>query len=69
MFVHGLICNLNVVYSETVGVKLLRRLGWRPGQGVGPRVTRQQKRLARKEKKRMYGHQGHIKGGWWRDFY
>ncbi|KAK4319559.1 hypothetical protein Pmani_009503 [Petrolisthes manimaculis] len=44
--------------SETVGVKLLRRLGWRPGQGVGPRVSRQQKRLSKKEKKRMYGCQG-----------
>lgn len=26
--------------GETMGVKLLKRMGWREGQGVGPRVRR-----------------------------
>ena len=26
--------------TDTIGVKLLRRMGWRDGQGIGPRVTR-----------------------------
>lgn len=31
--------------GETMGVKLLQRMGWRPGQGVGPK-TRRQARLS-----------------------
>ena len=26
--------------GETMGIKLLQRMGWRPGQGVGPRIRR-----------------------------
>lgn len=40
---------------ETMGMKLLRRLGWKPGQGVGPRINRLQKLSARKERERIYG--------------
>ncbi|EMD00851.1 hypothetical protein BAUCODRAFT_29229, partial [Baudoinia panamericana UAMH 10762] len=29
--------------DETMGVKLLQRMGWRPGQGVGPKVRRKAK--------------------------
>ncbi|MPC48718.1 G patch domain-containing protein 1 [Portunus trituberculatus] len=41
-----------------MGMKLLRRLGWRPGQGVGPRVSRQQKVSAQREKRRLLGSLG-----------
>jgi len=27
----------------TIGVRLLRKMGWKEGQGVGPRMSRQQK--------------------------
>ena len=26
--------------KETVGVRLLKEMGWKPGQGVGPKLTR-----------------------------
>ncbi|XP_063889799.1 G patch domain-containing protein 1-like [Scylla paramamosain] len=42
---------------ETMGMKLLRRLGWRPGQGVGPRVSRRQKVSAQREKRRLLASQ------------
>ncbi|KAG0714577.1 G patch domain-containing protein 1 [Chionoecetes opilio] len=47
---------------ETMGMKLLRRLGWRPGQGVGPRVSRRQKVSAQKEKRRLLASQGPAPG-------
>ncbi|XP_067012544.2 G patch domain-containing protein 1 homolog [Anabrus simplex] len=44
---------------ETVGIRLLRRMGWRPGQGVGPRVSKAEKkrskRLQKKTAGRVYG--------------
>ncbi|KAF2356370.1 G-patch domain [Trinorchestia longiramus] len=36
--------------SESVGARLLRRLGWREGQGVGPRLSHKQKRKSRASK-------------------
>ncbi|XP_068230027.1 G patch domain-containing protein 1-like [Palaemon carinicauda] len=41
--------------KETMGMKLLRKLGWKPGQGIGPRVKLTQKKLALEETKRIYG--------------
>ncbi|XP_013775608.1 G patch domain-containing protein 1-like [Limulus polyphemus] len=29
--------------NESIGVHLLRKMGWRPGQGIGPRVKKRQK--------------------------
>lgn len=46
------------VCRETVGMRLLQRLGWRPGQGVGPRVSRRQKLSDKREKRRMLASQG-----------
>ncbi|XP_071519964.1 G patch domain-containing protein 1 homolog [Panulirus ornatus] len=43
---------------ETVGMKILRCHGWRPGQGVGPRVSRHQKVAARRERQKIYGVHG-----------
>lgn len=37
----------------TIGVKLLMKMGWKPGQGVGPRVTMKQKSRMRKERENM----------------
>lgn len=31
---------------DSVGIRLLRKLGWKPGQGIGPRMTRRQRREA-----------------------
>jgi G patch domain-containing protein 1 len=30
--------------SEPVGIRLLKRMGWKSGQGIGPRVSRRQKK-------------------------
>lgn len=48
---------------ETMGMKILQKLGWRPGQGVGPRVKRIEKVKAQKDKQRMYGCQLHSDVG------
>ncbi|XP_063976054.1 G patch domain-containing protein 1 homolog [Diachasmimorpha longicaudata] len=42
--------------SDTVGVALLKKMGWKPGQGVGPRVTRREKQKTRERNdKKVYG--------------
>lgn len=31
--------------KESVGAQILKKMGWRPGQGIGPRVTWRQRKL------------------------
>lgn len=33
----------NVIFRDTVGIMLLKKMGWRPGQGVGSRLTKKEK--------------------------
>lgn len=48
---------------EAAGVRLLQRMGWRPGQGAGPRLThaqwKRECRLRAAEKKRNHEN-GHL---------
>ncbi|KAG0342547.1 hypothetical protein BG004_005661 [Podila humilis] len=39
-----IIDDLIVPSSEPVGIRLLKRMGWKQGQGIGPRVTKKQKK-------------------------
>ncbi|KAF8948314.1 hypothetical protein BGZ47_005616 [Haplosporangium gracile] len=41
----NMIDDLIVPTSESIGARLLKRMGWKPGQGIGPRVSRQQRHL------------------------
>ncbi|XP_063951747.1 G patch domain-containing protein 1-like [Lytechinus pictus] len=43
--------------DETIGARLLRRMGWKPGQGVGPKMERMKKSKRKKNKGggRVYG--------------
>ncbi len=41
--------------SETIGVRLLKEMGWKPGQGIGPKLTRSRKKQTTKSTKRLYG--------------
>jgi G patch domain-containing protein 1 len=35
---------------DSVGARLLRRMGWKQGQGVGPRVSSKEKKQQRKDR-------------------
>ncbi|KAF9175347.1 hypothetical protein BGX21_010076 [Mortierella sp. AD011] len=39
-----LIDDFVVPSSEPVGIRLLKRMGWKPGQGIGPRVSKRQRK-------------------------
>ena len=41
--------------KETVGVRLLKEMGWKPGQGVGPKLTRKHKKQISTSTKRLFG--------------
>ncbi|XP_059351894.1 LOW QUALITY PROTEIN: G patch domain-containing protein 1-like [Daphnia carinata] len=49
--------NLLHPVKETIGIKLLRSMGWKPNQGVGERLTKKAKRERRKkyEETKKYG--------------
>lgn len=39
--------------KETVGIMLLKKMGWRPGQGIGSRLTKKEKAKIKKRNERM----------------
>ncbi|XP_014242880.1 G patch domain-containing protein 1 homolog [Cimex lectularius] len=42
--------------KETIGVQLLMKMGWKPGQGIGPRLTKLQKKKQNKQNQnKVYG--------------
>lgn len=51
--------NLNIILCiacdsrETIGIVLLKKMGWKPGQGVGSRVTKKEKRRIKQRNERL----------------
>uniref|UniRef100_A0A0N5A8B8 G-patch domain-containing protein n=1 Tax=Syphacia muris TaxID=451379 RepID=A0A0N5A8B8_9BILA len=41
--------------SDSVGVRLLKKMGWREGQGIGPKRTKKVAEKMRKNEHRLYG--------------
>ncbi|KAG0414698.1 hypothetical protein HPB47_008145 [Ixodes persulcatus] len=41
--------------GQSIGVKLLNCMGWRQGQGIGPRLTRKDKKQREQNSARVYG--------------
>ncbi|KAG0277244.1 G patch domain-containing protein 1 [Linnemannia gamsii] len=39
----NMIDDLIIPTSESIGARLLKRMGWKPGQGIGPRVSKRQR--------------------------
>lgn len=40
-------------YRETIGIVLLKKMGWKPGQGVGSRLTKREKRKMKQRHERL----------------
>lgn len=54
----GMVSVLKIVFCrETIGIKLLMKMGWKSGQGVGPRLSKSEKSASKKGHKavRIYG--------------
>ena len=45
---------LFVPIRETIGVRLLREMGWKPGQGIGPRINRRSKKIQKHANRKLY---------------
>ncbi|CAO3565073.1 unnamed protein product [Mortierella alpina] len=41
----SMIDDIIIPSAEPVGIRLLKRMGWKPGQGIGPRVLKRNRRL------------------------
>ena len=41
--------------KDTIGVRLLKEMGWKPGQGIGPKLTRSHKKRVTTSTKKMFG--------------
>lgn len=53
------LANIFEPVRETIGSRILKKMGWKPGQGVGPRVSKAEKIDSRKKEKakgsKIYG--------------
>ncbi|XP_043477743.1 G patch domain-containing protein 1 homolog [Leptopilina heterotoma] len=45
--------NLIKPVKDRIGVKLLKKMGWKPGQGVGPRLTKKEKAKVKKQHEKV----------------
>lgn len=45
--------NLIKPVKDRIGVKLLKKMGWKPGQGVGPRLTKREKAKVKKQHEKV----------------
>lgn len=49
---------MTISLQGTVGEELLTRQGWKPGQGIGPKVTKRRKQATKQSYSRTYGCSG-----------
>ncbi|XP_067211614.1 G patch domain-containing protein 1 homolog isoform X2 [Linepithema humile] len=49
--------------KETVGIVLLKKMGWKPGQGVGSRLTKREKRKIKQRNERLQLGQDNLEMG------
>ncbi|XP_029647833.2 LOW QUALITY PROTEIN: G patch domain-containing protein 1-like [Octopus sinensis] len=53
--VDGALLDFIVPEKISIGVKLLRKMGWKEGQGVGPRQRKRRKKELKSSNKKLYG--------------